>query len=342
MNSVKASRNVNVEVEALPPVDLLMDELGSGICHYWDTARNILEQSGVRLKAMPDDYLSFNKNFFSLLFLYSFYRAGIAKPRRILYSSILQCQRGMVTGCDNILDDEYKMTLHTDLPETGYRFRSVIDIMVSDRVLFYVLFESGLRHEIDMPRVLAASAASMKTMARSGIQEASEEAGITSILSPDAILKTVHHFKTGILFQCPWDVPLVIESLSKHDVAHLLEGLYQVGMGCQLLDDIVDFHSDLSNRRHNYLVSVIHHGGDASEKGRLDEICRTEGEQLPAASASEDFPQGMTAVMQTAHRFLESGLTSLLADEHRFLTHPFISFMKKRIGTANFAQSADT
>ena len=134
-------------------------------------------QSGVTLNAPGEDDFSFEKNFFSLLFLYSFYRANLPKSRRILYATTLQCLRGMVTGCDNLLDDEYKMTLDSDIPQTGLRFRSVIDIMVSDRVLFQVLLEAGRRQEIGVDQVVAATAASMKTMTRSGLQEASRKQG---------------------------------------------------------------------------------------------------------------------------------------------------------------------
>ena len=75
-----------------------------------------------------------------------------------------QCLRGMVTGCDNILDDEYKTTLETDLPPQAHRFRSVLDIMVADRVLFTLLVDHCRRHDLPMERALQAGTASLRAL----------------------------------------------------------------------------------------------------------------------------------------------------------------------------------
>ena len=88
---------------------------------------------------------------------------------------------------------------------------------------------------------MAATEVSMKTITRSGLQEASEEGGITTILTPEDILQTVHHYKTGILFYCAWDIPLILEGFAETHIAPLLEGLYHIGLGCQIMDDAVDF-----------------------------------------------------------------------------------------------------
>jgi hypothetical protein len=131
-------------------------------------------------------------------FFYSYHRAAIPQPRRVLYSAVNQCLRGMVTGCDNLLDDEYKKMLETELPEQGYRFRSILDIMASDRILFQILLESGPEHRLTREQVLSASADSLQSLGRNGAQEASEENGIHLILKPDEILKSVHHHTTAI------------------------------------------------------------------------------------------------------------------------------------------------
>ncbi|UCG08022.1 MAG: polyprenyl synthetase family protein, partial [Desulfobacterales bacterium] len=87
--------------------------------------------------------------------------------------------------------------------------------------------------------------ASLHALIRSGAQEASEENGIDSILTPQQVLALVHHFKTGLLFQCPWTIPQVIESYRKEKVNFILDALYKIGMGCQIMDDMVDLASDL-------------------------------------------------------------------------------------------------
>jgi hypothetical protein len=280
------------------------------------------------------------KNFFSLLFLYSYQRAGIPRHRRILYAATLQCLRGMVTGCDNLLDDEYKQTLDTDIPATGYRFRSVMDIMVSDRVLFQLLMDASIRHEIASDRVLAAAIASMKTMTRSGVEEAGEEAGITSILEPEAILQTIHHFKTGILFQCPWDIPLTLETVAENIRAPLLEGLYRIGIGCQIMDDMVDMAGDILTRRHNYLISLIHHGQHSAEKDRLGKMMNPQWITDRSAIIASDFPEALRQASETSHRLMTDGLEALFSSEHQALVSPAIRFLEEIIGVLDLFNGA--
>jgi len=327
--------NPLTQMENMFPVPMLLGELRSGLSSYWGAAEEILRDSGIRLRVPGAQDFSFRKNFFSFLFLYSYNKAGIGKQRRILYAAMLQCLRGMVTGCDNLLDDEYKATLESDIPADAHRFRSVIDIMVSDRVLFQLLLEAGLQREIDVATVAAASAASIRTMSRSGMQEASEERGIQEILEPEELLQAVHHYKTGILFRCPWDIPLTIEDISESDVAPLLEGLQNIGMGCQIMDDMVDFISDLERRHHNYLVSLIHWQAPPDEKHRLQDLIGAAPGGHRHMDLSMDFPDSAAMAMERSHRFLETGLGLLFSGQDRFLVDASIQFLKARIGVAD-------
>ncbi|MEJ2154104.1 MAG: polyprenyl synthetase family protein [Desulfobacteraceae bacterium] len=212
--------------------------------------------------------------------------------------------------------------------------------MVSDRVLFQLLLQAGLRQEIDIDAVMAASAASIKTMSHSGMQEASEECGIQDILEPEEILRTVHHYKTGILFRCPWDIPLTIENLSESDVAPLLEGLYNIGMGCQIMDDMVDCVSDLERNRHNYLISLIQWGSHPGEKHRLKELIDVGPEECRPAVQATDFPNNLAEAIGRSHRFLEAGLGLLFSGQSRFLASASIQFLEERIGVAKLVQAS--
>ena len=324
------------DLQDIEPLDALQRELSAGLAMYWSTAGQILEGSGITLLDPAEDFFSIAKNFFSALFLYSYHRAAISQSRRILYVAVNQCLRGMVTGCDNLLDDEYKKTLETDLPEDGYRFRSILDIMVSDRILFQILLKSGQEHRLTREQVLSAGAASLRALGRSGAQEASEENGIHHILKPDEILKSVHHFKTGMLFQCIWAVPLAIEPIEKTTVSNLLDALYKIGMGCQIMDDMVDFYEDLQQKRHNYIVSLIYHKFNAAGRSRLLKLANRNLDQKDRSSALNEFPEVRPAVEQTALSYLETGLKILLHEDHQFLTAPAIEFMAKRIGADRF------
>lgn len=319
-------------MERMPQIRSLLAELRSGLDWFWEAAGNVLEPCGVRLNPPKEASFSLQHNFFSMLFLYSYFRAGIEPQRRILYAATLQCLRGMVTGCDNLLDDEYKPTLDTDIPATGYRFRSVVDIMVSDRVLFKVLMAAVEKNEIAIDRVLPATTASMKTMIRSGVEEAGEEAGISVILEPETVLDTIHHLKTGLLFQSPWDIPRVIESVEQERLTPLLDGLYRIGLGCQVMDDMVDMAVDIQTRKHNYLVSLIHHGSHPAEKNRLGDLMRPGSGTDRTAICADQFPAALKQASAVSRRYLTDGLGMLFSSEHKILVKPAIHFLENRIG----------
>lgn len=321
---------------------LLEAEIEEAVSLYWRLAGRILEDSGVRLLPLPPEFLALRKNFFSALFLFSYHRAGIPKERRVIYAAVNHCLRGMVTGCDNLLDDEYKVTLATDLPPSGIRFRSVLDIMVSDRVLFDILLDAHRRGRLDADQVLAASSASLRALARSGAQEAGEEGGVTEILPPDAILRSIHHYKTGVLFQCPWAVPRLIETVDAGLCEELLEALYRIGIGCQILDDMVDFASDVRNRHHNFVVSLIHHGADPDERAALAAILATGERTIPGDDPSASFTRAIETASSSARRELQQGLEVLFPGPLLPLVEPVMMILATIIGAARFMNPGGT
>ena len=335
--------NIITQIQALqrrpkksrPPEPWVMmeDELAEALALYWSTATKILQGSEVRLLNPTDDFFFLENNFFSALFLYSYHRCGIARSRRVLYAAINQCLRGMVTGCDNILDDEYKKTLETDLPEEGVRFRSIVDIMVSDRVLFEILFEGLQDAKLNGQQVLAASAASLRTLVQSGAQEASEEGGIQRVREPQQILKSVHHYKTGLLFQCPWTIPLIIESIPPTTIDFFREALYNIGMGCQIMDDMVDLASDFHKKRHNYVLALIYHDSDPGEWTRLESrLAKPNPGRKAHTDLLRQFPRAQTVAQKTVRRFLTKGLRGLLEEHHHFMVDSAMLFLAERIG----------
>lgn len=311
------------------PFCVLQPELGAGLQLYWQSAAETLTGSGIQLVPPSAEALSLERNFFSALFLYSYFRCGIAPGRRILYAAVNQCLRGMVTGCDNLLDDEYKPTLQTDLPAGAARFRSILDIMVSERVLFDVLLSCLERSEISIRELRAAVRSSLHALTRSGAQEASEEAGIQGRrLPPQKVLTAVHHYKTGLLFQCPWAVPGVIETPLPGDAARVKEALYHIGMGCQILDDMVDLGRDVKTRRHNFVASLIEWGADVPRKRRLADLVSS-GTEAELAGA---FSDTLWEANETAMGYLKHGLGQLLHAGHRSLVDPAAAFIVARIG----------
>lgn len=313
------------------PLTMLEAELRTGLEQYWQIAGTIFQGSPVHLCPPAADTFSLKRNFFSALFLYSYYRAGIAGERRILYAAVNQCLRGMVTGCDNILDDEYKPTLETDLPARAHRFRSVLDIMVSDRILNELVLDYCQAHALPLVLVGKASTASLQALTRSGVQEAAEEGGVGERLPPREILEKIHHLKTGVLFQCPWAVPAILETALPPVAAVVQDALYRIGMGCQILDDMVDLPTDLREMRHNYVASVIYHQEPPASWQRLQALVPETGQ---TGGWIAEFP-GLAARMKNeARRFLDGGLGDLFAADHQFFVEPAAAFIAGRIGIA--------
>lgn len=314
----------------------ITNELAEGLTRYWEIAGRILKGSGVGLLPPHPEYFAPSRNFFSLLFLYSYHRAALPPHRRILYAAINQCLRGMVTGCDNILDDEYKKTLSTDLPEKAIRMRSIIDIMVSDRVLYEILMDACREKELTLNQVATAGAVSLRALTQSGAQEAGEEGGIDSRLTPEAILSRIHHYKTALLFQCVWAIPESIESLSPSILNPLKQALYEIGMGCQLLDDMVDLSQDILNRRHNYVASLIYHSATKTDRSAHE----TELFKIAALRKEKNlmmvFPEAGQIAAKTATGFLERGLNVLFTLEHKVLIQPSILFIAGQIGADKY------
>lgn len=307
----------------------LESELHAGLDLFWKTAAVIMHDSPIHLAPPSPALFSLESNFFSTLFLYSYYRTGVASDRRVLYVAVNQCLRGMVTGCDNILDDEYKMTLETDLPGRAHRFRSVLDIMVSDRTLFALLTRYCTEHNLPVEKALEASAASLQALARSGAQEASEEAGIEERLTPEDILLTIHHLKTGILFQSPWVIPTILEAAVPPEAPAMREALYDIGIGCQILDDVVDFFVDLRNRRHNYVASHLAHRQPAAVWRRMESLSAEENARDVFYA---EFPAIYRSMTSEGLSRLEGGLRRLFFERHHPLVRPAALFIAGRIG----------
>jgi hypothetical protein len=244
----------------------------------------------------------------------------------------------MVTGCDNLLDGEYKPTLRTDLPTTGVKFRSVLDMLVSDRVLFEILLRGFGENGTNLHLILTASSATLRALTRSGAEEAGEEDGAGEILEPGRILSSIHHEKTGLLFQCVWAVPQLMEELQERDFEPYKEALYWIGMGCQIMDDMVDLAADIEKGRHNYLLSLIHHGPNPQERMGLQRFleARTDGDAEKARDLLLDFPQARTSAARVVREYLEKGLGALFPQDLQFLVHPVIAELARLIRAERF------
>lgn len=336
MTSMKDPRTTVEDSEIQAFFHLLQDELQQGLTLYWNNANEILNTSSVKLNRPSKDYFSLESNFFSALFLYSYFRAGISKPKRILFAGANQCLRGMVTGCDNILDNEYKQTLDTNLPGNAVKFRSILDIMVSDRILVAILHKGHQDGEFSFEHILQANTASLHALLQSGVQEASEEEGTGDILKPEAVLRKIHPLKTGVLFQAPWVLPELMGNQDLKHLAEIKEGLFQIGMGCQVMDDMVDLLMDGQMNRHNYVASLIWHGENPLEKEILKTCFMADGKNPHDPDFLFNFPDARKTAGQTAISLLRKGTGLLFDKKHQFMIDYSIDLFAKRIGAHRF------
>jgi hypothetical protein len=107
------------------------------------------------------------------------------------------------------------------------------------------------------------------------------------------------------------------------------EALYDIGIGCQILDDIADLCTDLRENRHNYVLSAIFHEEPSQVWQRLES-------RLNLAESPDnfygDFPEFHARMKARALHSLEGGLRNLFFAHHGFLVQPAIAFIAGRIG----------
>lgn len=319
---------------------MMQEELRNGLILFWEKAAYILSDSGVELVMPKRADIRPEDHFFSLLFLFAYVKAGIDPQKRTLYVAANQCLRGMVTGCDNLLDKEYKVTLETKLPKEAIIFRSVLDIMVSDRVLTEIMFHGFHKDIFTLDQVKSSGKIALDALIRSGAQEAGEEKGIYEILPAKSVLNDIHTIKTGLLFQAPWALPDRFEDkLDTGDCAKIKKGLFNIGLGCQILDDLVDLIIDLKMKRHNYVVSLFYE----FEKKACQKIIKTireNGEAIDKkkliSALQQAYPDLFRSAAHQAETCIESGCRTLFSGGQESMIPFCVSFLIQRIGAQSY------
>ncbi len=320
----------------------IQEELKSGLMLFWDYAASLLSDSGVALVVPQRDDIRLEDHFFSMLFLYAYVKAGIDPKKRKFYVAANQCLRGMVTGCDNLLDQEYKVTLETKLPKEAVVFRSVLDIMASDRILTQIMFHGFDQNIFTLDQVRQSGKISLDSLLQSGVQEAGEEKGIRQIMPAQSVLDDIHSVKTGMLFQAPWALADRFEKgLDAKRCRQIKNALFTIGLGCQILDDLVDLISDIKMKRHNYVVSLFYESQKQACEKFITQI-RKDGETIEkkelAQTALQEFPEAFATARRQAQTFLESGCRILFSGGREQLVPFCVSFLIQRIGAQSYFQ----
>lgn len=238
------------------------------------------------------------KNFFSILFLAIYRAIGIEPEKRHFYGLLNHCLRGIVTGADNLLDDEYKELLPLNFPEPAIRFKSIMHILLFDR------FIVRITKTMEKHSLLGGADASLlqqklfDAIVPIGAEEAQEEGGIYKVLPPEEILSTVHMYKGGKLLCLAFVAPRLIEASLRKKLTLAEQGIYSIGIALQLIDDLTDFYEDIAHANHNYLVSSITFRGPANEKKKLEKSLHS-AEKIGPAIESQ-YPDTLALVMEEA------------------------------------------
>jgi hypothetical protein len=226
------------------------------------------------------------RHFFSSLFLAVYRSAGVTPERRLFYGELNHAIRGIVTGTDNLLDDEYKEMLPLAFPERATRFKSVMHILLFDRILFRLLDEAAVDGLVTRELAQRIGHEIFAAMVPIGAEEATEEGGVAGILAPAEILASVHMYKGGNLLRLAFVAPLLSESgevRARLEVAD--RGVFSIGLALQVIDDLTDFNEDLRDHRHNYLAATIQHEGTVDERARLASLLGGGSTAVPVEQA---------------------------------------------------------
>jgi len=256
--------------------------------------------------AVPRSFRSWRRNLFSTLFHSTYLVMGYALPQRMLYGRIIHLYRIWVTSADNLLDHEDKIVVPIEMPGTSRIMRQVIALMAADRVLAELLEEAVTDKMISAKSARLLMQESLRRLLPSAAQEAQEEGGIRERPEPEHVLDVIHRLKTGLLFHVAFAAPEILEPAP--DLARmrrLKDALMQVGLGCQVLDDIRDMARDLLEQRHNYVLSwMAHHQPEALRQLEAQALTVSDRLYLHAADA-------VAPAAERGFRMVRDGLCAL-------------------------------
>ncbi|MBA3038061.1 MAG: polyprenyl synthetase family protein [Desulfobacterium sp.] len=195
-----------------------------------------------------------------------------------------------------------------------------------------------LFNEFPFEKIIMSAHETLKSLIRSGAQEASEESGIKEILKPERVLSSVHHYKTGILFQSPWAVPSLLEDIDSKEKEKMLSALYDIGMGCQIMDDMVDLKRDMRMKRNNYVASLIYHESDSKSQKAFQAMFADKASEENADDKNLilNFPDAQKKASRLSLEYLNKGFGNLFEEDHAMIKDLAVGFISRQIGAAPY------
>lgn len=174
--------------------------------------------------------------------------------------------------------------------------------------------ENGVCDEVSRSAIQRAL---MDRMAAIGVLEGSEEGGVGSIPTPDAMVDSVHRIRGGSLFALAFAAPAVLEEGEIAERMQVAEvAVARLGTAFQIVDDLTDFEFDVARRSHNLLVSQIHHDGSSAERAAFSPLWN--GEPVPEGIVEARFADSARAVLERAYSEARAAFETLSELGHWF------------------------
>jgi hypothetical protein len=303
----------------LPALALAFAEQKRAVIDIWRLAGRLLgdqvtspPEFRVRLKSIPESFLTFERNIFSTLFIAVLDLLDISASRRRLYARLNQLFRVWVTSADNLLDDEDKEVLCLEMPGKSRVMRQVVAVMLADRILAAVLAEGVRDDVINHAQAEALSQETLRILLPSAAEEGLEEGGYEGSTDPEFILHHLHRLKTGILFHLPFAAPeLVEEQINHRKLGALKDSLMKFGTACQVLDDIRDVETDYNNGAANYVTALA--GRQFGTEKVIEMLCAARSATAQPLFAQQIFPEIVQAAATHAVTRLKEALGGMEA-----------------------------
>ncbi|MGL4785389.1 MAG: hypothetical protein ACRC2Q_00685, partial [Cetobacterium sp.] len=204
---------------------------------------------------------SFKKNFFTLLIISILLESKVSKKHIVSYSKIITYLRQIVTSTDNIIDNEDKGLIF---------IKSLKNKMVSNSLIMLICqnFLTKECLELNEGKDIAVKKIFDKIYLIAMSESLRDKSQYLEYPNEKYILEKIHSGIGGELLKISLEAPLVIEENSK--LREYSNGIFEIGMALQALDDFFDIEEDEESGKINLLKSALLY----SEKG--EEVVREE------------------------------------------------------------------
>ena len=217
---------------------------------------------------------SFKKNFFTLLMISILLESKVSKKHIVSYSKIITYLRQIVTSTDNIIDNEDKGLIFIKNLKNKTVSNSLIMLTCQNFLTKECL-------ELSEGKDLAVKKIFDKIYLIALSESLRDKAQYLEYPTEKYILEKIHSGIGGELLKISLEAPLAIEENTK--LKEYSNGIFEIGMALQALDDFFDIEEDEESGKINLLKSALLY----SEKG--EEVVREEYLKKVAENAYNGF-----------------------------------------------------